>query len=434
MTTRISGSTDNVLSKHISTMTVALTKDLSAYDNVVIVKPNNTDSLYAKYKKTTTGGTASVLTDLGFNDLEGNVFQIIISTELTPMHFGAIGDGTTNDGVALNKAFKSGADIHLPSDRTFNYQGSLDIISNNINVRGRGKLICSSITGLNATGDLVKISGTDVLFDNVVIEDNVNSSAVNRTINIAGARFKIRDSVLIGTYKYGIGIVSGVAATDYAIENVEYRNSRSTSGRNFYNESSSAVRGRISRGVHDRGIQSVAPASGSVINALVVENIKMDIGQTGVTGFSGTFSKISGCDIRTNYTTNLFSSSLPYVFSNNSIIADNAGTMSCYTNISGNYFTVNTMSISSGACNNNTFVMWTNNSSGYTVNTIGTTFSGNTFLATTTGALVTFSPTSENLIVSGNNAYGTITNFIDNTSAGSGVVLVSNYKNGSLES
>lgn len=422
MTTRNKGSTENVLSKHISTMTVALTKDLSAYDNVVIVKPNDTDALYAKYKKTGTGGTASTLTDLGFNDLDGNIWQIVISTELTPMHFGAIGNGVTNDAVALNNAFKSGADIHLPPDRTFAFSGSLDVISNNISVRGRGVLKCTSATGINATGDLIKISGTDILFDNVIIEDSVNSSSVNRTINIANARFKIRDSVLVSTYKRGIESTTSTA-DDCVIENVEHRSSRSTCTHNIYCISTSSgldiVGGKCDAAVYMQQNTSLM-------------NVQLALGSNASTYLiGGSGYEVSGCDITTSSTTPIFGSALIVLCSNNVFDGPLFGTAGITLSFNGNNVRTNSGTINAGNICGNSFGLLTANAAGWSFSS--PLVSSNDFIGDTSGALVTNTHPGSPLFI-GNVAVaaGTITNFLS-SSAGT-PILVSNYKDGVLES
>lgn len=422
MTTRNKGSTENVLSKHISTMTVALTKDLSAYDNVVIVKPNDTDALYAKYKKTATGGTASTLTDLGFNDLEGNVWQIVISGELTPMHFGAKGDNVTNDITALNKAFKAGVDIHLPPDRTFVYAGSIDVVSSNITVRGRGKLKCTSVTGINATGDMVKISGTDVLFDNVIIEDSVNISSVNRTINIANARFKIRDSVLVNTYKRGIE-TTVAAADDCVIENVEHRTSRSTCTHNIYLISTSTgtdiVGGKCDAAICSSG-------NTSIIN---VESVLGTNASTYLIG--GACYEISGCDITTSGTTPIFGNTLAYTCCNNTFEGPLFGTAGITISFTANTVSTDSGEITASLISNNNFGLRTANADGWDFTS--PLVSSNYFFADTTNALVTNTHIGSPLFI-GNIAIAadTLTNFLA-SSAGT-PILVNNYKDGVLES
>ena len=82
--------------------------------------------------------------------------------------FGAVGDGVTDDTVALNKAFStapSGSTIIIPAGRTYAHNNIVQILVPGLVISGGGRLLAT-----NEGRSGVWISANGVVMENLVLQ------------------------------------------------------------------------------------------------------------------------------------------------------------------------------------------------------------------------------------------------------------------------
>ena len=126
----------------------------------------------------------------------------IVADAVTPLQYGAAGDGLADDTSALQAAFNSGRNIDL-GGKTYLVSASLSLPAAGIHIMGRG----ATIKTTSATADILTIAqyGT-----NYVIEDLYLSASVNKTagwgINARNIRRSIfRNVRVLGQDDYETG-------------------------------------------------------------------------------------------------------------------------------------------------------------------------------------------------------------------------------------
>jgi hypothetical protein len=112
---------------------------------------------------------------------------------VTPEQFGAKGDGSTDDRVALQTAFDSGFDVILSTGRTYFYTGaSLKITTNNQKVSGEGILKPSgTINGVAIGAESATVAGSFVVGKTYVITSvgSTNFTLIGAAANTVGVTF-----------------------------------------------------------------------------------------------------------------------------------------------------------------------------------------------------------------------------------------------------
>jgi hypothetical protein len=133
--------------------------------------------------------------------------KVSMYVAVTPEQFGAKGDGSTNDRVALQAAFDSGFDVVLSTGRTYFYTGaSLKITTNNQKVSGGGVLKPSgAISGVTIGAESATVAGSFVVGKTYVI---VSTGGGSTNFTLIGALDNNVGTEFVAT---GVGVGTGTA-------------------------------------------------------------------------------------------------------------------------------------------------------------------------------------------------------------------------------
>jgi Chaperone of endosialidase len=119
--------------------------------------------------------------------------KVSMYVAVTPEQFGAKGDGSTDDRVALQAAFDSGFDVVLSTGRTYFYTGaSLKITTNNQKVSGGGVLKPSgAISGVTIGAESATVAGSFVVGKTYVITSigSTDFTLIGAAANTVGVTF-----------------------------------------------------------------------------------------------------------------------------------------------------------------------------------------------------------------------------------------------------
>ncbi|KAI2497038.1 polygalacturonase [Fragilaria crotonensis] len=147
---------------------------------------------------------------------------------LTLENFGAVGDGVTDDTVALNSAFAQappGSTILIPAGRTYAHNNIIKIGVPDLKITGGGRLLAT-----NEGGSGVWISADRVVVDNIVLE---LKSTTKRWMAYEQMKLRLMNSR--GVVVRGVTIEGAAAAgifvgncVDFTIDRVVVRNTRAS--------------------------------------------------------------------------------------------------------------------------------------------------------------------------------------------------------------
>jgi len=169
----------------------------------VVINASSTQSIVVRaYNSGTSTYTTGVTVDAGekcvvawngsdFVKASSSATQVKIC--VTPEQFGAIGDGTTNDRVALQAALDSGFDVFLSLGKTYLFSGSsLKITTSNQIVGGPGILKPSgAIQGVVIGAEATTAAGSFVVGKTYVITTvgSTNFTLIGASSNAVGTTF-----------------------------------------------------------------------------------------------------------------------------------------------------------------------------------------------------------------------------------------------------
>ena len=176
----------------------------------VVINASGTQSIVLRATGPTTGvtidaGEKCVVAWNGSDFVKASSSATQVKISVTPEQFGAIGDGTTNDRVALQAALDSGFDVFLSLGKTYLFSGaSLKITTNNQIVEGPGILKPSgAIQGVVIGAEATTSAGSFVVGKTYVI-----TAAGSTNFTLIGAASNAVGTTFVAT---GVGTGSGQA-------------------------------------------------------------------------------------------------------------------------------------------------------------------------------------------------------------------------------
>jgi len=164
----------------------------------VVINASSTQSIVLRGVGPTTGvtvdaGEKCVVAWNGSDFVKASTSATQVKISVTPEQFGAIGDGTTNDRVALQAALDSGFDVFLSLGKTYLFSGaSLKITTDNQIVGGPGILRPSgAIQGVVIGAEATTAAGSFVVGKTYVITTvgSTNFTLIGASSNAVGTTF-----------------------------------------------------------------------------------------------------------------------------------------------------------------------------------------------------------------------------------------------------
>jgi hypothetical protein len=189
---------------------------INDFTDVIVEINTKIAEVYANLADTTDNAKGDALIGFKQSNASGFLANAVASTVniklqdwKTPQDFGAKGDGTTDDTIALNNAFSSGYPIYIPDTNSFY------MISSTVTIRSN--ILCEGTLKTTAG-----FTGTAVAFDGAqrcVIEGlKLNSTDLRTpgTIGIAASNYfmTLRDCTVAYGFNYGV-VVSSFGVTLY---------------------------------------------------------------------------------------------------------------------------------------------------------------------------------------------------------------------------
>ena len=128
-------------------------------------------------------------------------FSMIDGAAVNPADFGATGDGTTNDAIALQAAidsiYQTGGSIWLENGATYNIGSSTLNLKGNVNIYGNGSTIYKSIAGANNSAFLCNPESLGTSYPCNVGSGSYTSTVTTTNSSDAANFFTPRDFVYV---------------------------------------------------------------------------------------------------------------------------------------------------------------------------------------------------------------------------------------------
>ena len=159
-------------------------------------------------------------------------YSLIKDSAISVVDFGATGDGTTDDSVAIQAALNTGKDVFFPKG-TYR-ANNLSITNNNVCVFSDGNAIIK-FNATNGTQPIMAVSGDNVEINNLIFDANneqpkmgmlILSEGIENPI-VSGCVFQNMYGTLTGAVvlnqKYAI-VISNADVNDFVIESCKFYN------------------------------------------------------------------------------------------------------------------------------------------------------------------------------------------------------------------
>ncbi|WP_131801397.1 glycosyl hydrolase family 28-related protein [Klenkia brasiliensis] len=224
---------------------------------------------------------------------------------ISPFDTGAVGDGTTDDSVALQAAFDLAEDgdvVILPAGTVFAHSRVLTIRSAGITLTGGGTLRATreASSSLTVSAPRVTVSGITLTISGTTRRWDAYEQQRLRLAGATGA--VVRDVVVDGSAAAGVYVGGGT--TGFLLDRVTVKNTRADGIHITQGSSDGQVVAPVIRNVGDDGVAVVSYRQDGAPSARITITSPSVDGSTGGRGVSvvgGTDVDITGIDVRNTY-------------------------------------------------------------------------------------------------------------------------------------